>query len=311
MLKKMTFRKMTVTLSALLVLSCFYFFPTKEETLLIPKNIIYEENENYENVFLIDKYDYVSLTSLVLDELDSKENIKKRIEYLIINGKYNNNIPNGFKPIIPEGTIINDIKLNESKAEIYFSKEILNIEEKNVSKMIEAIIYTITENNAIEEVYLYSEEVLIEKISNIYLKYPLTRDYGVNKKYDFDSLNNLTKITIYYVSEINDNSYYVPVTYVSNNTEEKIMIIINELKSSTVYQSNLLSYLNNNAELKKYEIIEETMYLSFNDKIFDIVGDNKILEEVKYTIASSIFENYDVNEVVFMLNDEEISKITD
>ena len=311
MLKKMTFRKMTVTLSALLVLSCFYFFPTKEETLLIPKNIIYEENENYENVFLIDKYDYVSLTSLVLDELDSKENIKKRIEYLIINGKYNNNIPNGFKPIIPEGTIINDIKLNESKAEIYFSKEILNIEEKNVSKMIEAIIYTITENNAIEEVYLYSEEVLIEKISNIYLKYPLTRDYGVNKKYDFDSLNNLTKTTIYYISEINDNSYYVPITYVSNNTEEKIMIIINELKSSTVYQSNLLSYLNNNAELKKYEIIEETMYLSFNDKIFDIVGDNKILEEVKYTIASSIFENYDVNEVVFMLNDEEISKITD
>lgn len=311
MLKKMTFRKITVTLCALITLSCFYFFPTKSDTLLIEKNIIYEENLNYEDIYLMDKNDYVALVSIIINETELEQNIRKRIEYLILEGPYNNLLPNGFKPIIPSGTTINNIKIEGNKITIDFSEEILNIKEEYAAKMIEAIIYTITENTNINEIYLYEGEQLINKLGNVSLKYPLNRNYGINKKYNFNSLNNLTKTTVYYVSEIGDNNYYVPVTYINNTAEEKIMVIINELKSSTIYQSNLLSYLNNKTELEKYEIIEQTMYLSFNDKIFDIVGDNKILEEVKYTIASSVFENYDVKEVVFKVGEEEITKLSE
>lgn len=311
MLKKMTFRKITVTLCALITLSCFYFFPTTNNLISIEKNIIYEEELNFDDIYLIDKNNYVSLVSVILNETQIEKNIKEKLEYLIFNGPYNDFIPNGFKPIIPSETIINNIKLENNKITIDFSKEIFNIKNEDASKMIEAIIYTITENNDINEIYLYNDGKIIEKLGNIILKYPLNRNYGINKKYNFNSLNNLTKTTVYYVSELGDNSYYVPITFVSNNMEEKIMVIINELKSSTIYQSNLLSYLNNKTELENYEIIEETMYLSFNDKIFDIVGDNKILEEVKYTIASSVFENYNVKEVVFKVGEEEIIKLSE
>jgi len=43
--------------------------------------------------------------------------------------------------------------------------------------------------------------------------------------------------------------------------------------------------------------------LIFNDYIFESVGSKIILEEVKYTIAESIFENYDVNKVIFSTKD--------
>lgn len=307
MLKKMTYRKLAVTFCALLTLVCFYFFPNNEKTMNIKQNIIYEEENNYENIFLLDKYNYVSVVSTIFNETKPEEKLRKRVEYLIINGEYSDNIPNGFKPIIPIDTKINSIKIDNNKVSIDFSEEILSINEKDSIKMLETLIFTVTENSEINEVYLYIKGKPLDKLYNNVLKYPLTRDFGINKKYNFNKLSDLTKTTVYYVGNINDNNYYVPITYISNDTTEKIMVIINELKSSLVYQSNLSSYLNSNVELKKYEIIENTMYLDFNDKIFDI-GNKKILEEVKYTISESVFENYGVKEVVFKVNGEDVYK---
>ena len=103
--------------------------------------------------------------------------------------------------------------------------------------------------------------------------------------------------------------YYVPVTKINNSNDEKVNIIVNELKSSILYQSNLSSYLNSKVELQKYEKEKEVMNLTFNDKIFDNIYDNNILEEVVYTIGRSVIDSYeDVSEVVFNVNDKEILK---
>lgn len=49
------------------------------------------------------------------------------------------------------------------------------------------------------------------------------------------------------------------------------------------------------------------MHITFNDKIFDEFDTNKILEEVKYTINMSVKDNYNVDKVVFNVNDKEIA----
>ena len=61
--------------------------------------------------------------------------------------------------------------------------------------------------------------------------------------------------------------------------------------------------MNANAELEEYEIIEDAMHLSFNDKIFDSLINQNILEEVEYSISLSVKDNYDVNEVIFYVDD--------
>ena len=72
---------------------------------------------------------------------------------------------------------------------------------------------------------------------------PLDKKYGINKKYDLITTNNIDSYTTYYVSNYNDNKYYVPVTkYINNNNKDKIKVIINELATSPIYVMSTTSY---------------------------------------------------------------------
>ena len=93
-----------------------------------------------------------------------------------------------------------------------------------------------------------------------------------------------------------------------DDNREKISIVIDDLSSSYIYEPNLVSYLNQKTELINYEIDMDTMILNFNTSIF--MNDKEILEEVVYSISYSVFDNYDVTEVVFKVDNEEILKKT-
>ena len=311
MLKKMSLRKIGITTCALLLLMLFYTFPNDENDSFKINNVNYEEDLIYKSVYLLDKYDYVSKVMLNVNNSETLELAREKIEYLIDNSSKENNVPNGFKPLIPNNTKIIDLVLEDNILNIYFSNDILNVTKENEEKMVEALVYSLTDINGIEKVNIYVDNKLLDKLpnSNKKIDMPLTRKYGINKKYDIDNLNDTTKTTIYYLNDKTDNTYYTPVTFVNNDNSEKISIIVNELKSSVLYQSNLSSYLSAMSELENYEIIENTMYLSFNDKVFDDINSSNILEEVKYTINASIKENYDVEEVVYLVDGKEIEKI--
>ena len=114
---------------------------------------------------------------------------------------------------------------------------------------------------------------------------------------------------VFYVNEFNDNYYYVPVTkYINNDKLDKIKIIIEELTSNPVYESNLMSFLNVNTKLLDYEIEDDVIKLNFNNLILSDITGNSILEEVIYTISLSVSNEIDVKEVVFMVENEEIYK---
>ena len=69
-----------------------------------------------------------------------------------------------------------------------------------------------------------------------------------------------------------------------------------------------MSYVNANVSLIDYSIDQDTLKLNFNDSIFSDSTSENILEEVVYTISLSVFDNYPVQEVVFLVNNEEIYK---
>jgi spore germination protein GerM len=69
-----------------------------------------------------------------------------------------------------------------------------------------------------------------------------------------------------------------------------------------------MSFLNDNVKLLSVEQIEDTLNLNFNEYIYSNLDTKEILEEVIYTICLSIEDNYDVKQIVFNVNDEEIYK---
>ena len=120
---------------------------------------------------------------------------------------------------------------------------------------------------------------------------------------------NIDSYTVYYVSKYNDTEYYVPVTkYVNSGGDDKVKVIIDELSSSTIYENNLMSYLNADTSLINYTLEDDILKLNFDESIYNDKNSNNILEEVIYTISLSANDNYDVEEVVFLVNDAEIYK---
>ncbi len=307
MLKKMSLRKIAVTSVSLFLVAIIYLFPSNDK-LNINKSISYVDEEDFEVVYLIDKNNYVSEVSIALDNDVFEEKLKEKLEILTDNKK-SDKLPKGFKSVIPGNTKVLSLEVKDDIVTVDFSKELLSVSSMDEEKLIEAIVYTLTEEESISKVIIKVEGKVLERLpnSNKLLPNVLDRTYGINKNYDINNLYNLTKTTIYYSGEEDGIKYYVPVTKITNNNDEKVTVIVNELKSSLLYQSNLSSYLSNKAQLKKYELEEEVMNLTFNDKIFDSIYDKNILEEVVYTIGKSIKENYNVKSVVFYVDDDEIT----
>ena len=144
--------------------------------------------------------------------------------------------------------------------------------------------------------------------SKINLPSTLDRSFGINKEYDIDNTKNIQQTTIYYINKYNNEEYYVPVTKINNDSREKIEIIIDELSSKNLYKTNLMSYLNSETKILSVNENEDKLTIDFNNYIFDNIDTKNILEEVIYTICLSINDNYNVNEVIFTVNNEEIYK---
>jgi len=96
----------------------------------------------------------------------------------------------------------------------------------------------------------------------------------------------------------------------NNEKTEKVEIIIKELKSTPIYQTNLISYLAASANITNYELLENAIKLSFNNYLIANIKEEEALEEVKYSIALSLRDTYGVNEVIFNIPDSENIKIS-
>lgn len=309
MIKKAISKRIIIASIALLILLITYMFPTNQGNSTINQTLSYTE-PNKSTIYLLDSSNMVARTNTVIKE--TKNIVKKAqeiINALTIDSNNSSYTPSGFKAIIPKGTKVNSIDFKDNILKINFNELFLNIDKNNEEKMIESLIYSLTEIDNVKGIMIFINNNLLTELPNSKKKLPdiLDRNYGINKVYEIDDIKNTTKTTIYYLSEYDNNKYYTPVTFISNDTEDKIEIIIEKLKSSPINQTNLMSYLASSAELLDYEITESSVNLSFNNYIFEEFGNNNILEEVKYTIGLSVLDNYGVDEVVFNVNDEKIT----
>lgn len=307
----MLYKKILVASSLLVVLFMLYLIPTKKEVEFAETNLEYVYPNDLETVYLLDSNDYVArvLISASNDSIISKAT--SLIDALTIGGKKENVIPNGFRSIIPSGTKVIDIELEDGVLIINFSKDILDIDKKYDDKMIESLTYTLTSINGIDSIKLLVDGKELKRLPNSNKLLPtfLDKSYGINKIYEITNVGNIDSYTVYFVNSVNDNKYYIPVTkYVNDCKQDKIRIIIDELASSFTYQSNLSSFLNENTKLLNYEVIDKQIKLNFNDMIFGDITNNDILEEVVYTICLSINDSIDIDSVVFLANDREILK---
>lgn len=306
MLKKSALRRIAVTSVALFIFTILSIFPTSLEEHFESQTTT--NDSVYGAIYLIDPNQYVARTQVVIKNNDIINQAREIIEMLTINGSKAHYLPNGFTAVIPSGTKVQEIDIQNGILKINFSDTFLKIPKGSEEDVIESLIYSLTEIKDVQGILIYVDGELMTTLPNSNIKLPttLTRDYGINKIYDLTKIQNVTKTTTYFVSKYQDFLYYVPVTEITNNEKEKVEIIIERLKSSPTNQTSLMSYLNANAELLDYEILENDIHLSFNQYLFDDFQNKQILEEVEYSIALSMKDTLDVQAVNFSINGEKI-----
>ena len=306
---KTSIKKFIITSLAFFILIIIYFFPKNDS--YINESLSYVETTDMP-IFLIDNNNYVARTTIVKNTESQKDTIKEVIESLTIDSNKSQYIPNNFRAIIPKNTKLLDLSINDNILKLNFSKEFINVNELDEQKLIEALIYSLTEINGIDKIMIFIEGEQLLFLPNSHKRLPtiLDKSYGINKVYNLDSIKDTSKTTIYYLSKDNNFYYYVPVTKVSNDSTERVEIIINSLKSTPVYQPNLKSYLTASANLLSYELLEDAMSLSFDNNILANLEEKSILEEVKYSIALSIRDTYNIQKVIFNVDNEVIATVS-
>ena len=290
-------RKVIISFLSLIVLLIIY---------LIPVDNNYEEKSNYidvkkNSVYLLNN-DLLVQTEVIANKDNLEDKILEIIDTLTINGSKKNYISEYFTPVIPENTKVLNLDLKDKLLKINFSQE---FSSANIST-IEALVYSLTELEEVENIMLFIEGVKIDKIEDKIIPNVLNRDFGINKVYDITTLNNVYKATMYYYVNIDDNFNIVPVTLFTNDNVNKVEIIVEKLKSAPIYQSNLMSFLADNAKLLDYEIEENKIRLEFENAILDNFFESELLEEVKYAISETLKSTIGVSEITFVIDNEEI-----
>lgn len=309
MLRTKAIKKIFMTTLSMFIILCTFTLTSFMNNNVLKTNLEIEEISGIvtDDIYLLSKNNYLVKKKILIDSDDIAFKIKKALSEMVnsSNNKYSNEL---IGPI-PEGTNIIDVIVGEDIITVNFSKELLNVNINHEKHMISAIVYTILNIGEVKGVSILVEGTFLDKYPNTLesLNKVLDKNIDINREFRVVSRDDISKVVVYYLDDIDDNLYYVPVTKYLNDSRDKIEIIVEELSSSYIYEDNLMSFLNNKVKLLEHSIENDVFFLNFNEYLFD--SNDIVLEEVLYCISYSVFDNYDVSMVMFQVNGKEVNHV--
>ena len=304
MIKTKAIKKIFITTVTMFILLIVFSLPVVEQEKSLPVNLELESISGIStnSIYLLNESLYLVKANIILDGDSTKDNVLKILNNLIISDT--TKFTNGLKGTIPKNVKVNDVICGSELVTIDFSKEFLDVDVSYEKQMISSIVYSILDIDGIRGVSILVDGKLLDKYPNTKEELPkiLDKSIGINKSYRLNNRDNIKSVVVYYLENIDDNLYYVPVTKYVNDDRDKIKIIIEELTTSYIYEDNLMSFLNSKARLIDYREENDILILNFNEYLFD--SNDKVLEEVIYSIGYSVFDNYNVSMVMFEVNGE-------
>lgn len=288
MLKKKALRKIFITTLSMLIILTIYTIPTTQKPNVLRTNLEIEDitNLSTDKIYLLNKDNYLVKVDIFIDSNKLDKKINSIINYLTID---NNKIPSNLNGYIPKNTKLLDFNIESNSIVLNFSKEFTNSNNEEI--MITGIVYSLLELNKIKEVSFQVENKFYKEYTN------LTKDIGINKSILYTSRKDINKVVTYYLDET--DNYYVPITNYINDNREKIEIIVDSLKET---KKGLISYINDNTELLNYIEENNLLILNFSKELKNKnnISEDKILNTISY----SVFDNYNVNMVMFQVEGE-------
>lgn len=262
-------------------------------------------------LYLMDVNGMIAEQTLELPKLDSKEVATQVLSYLVKDGPVTSLLPNGFQAVLPAGTEILGLNLQEDGTLIVdVSEEFKNYEPEDELKILESMTYTLTQFDSVDKIQLqingHPQDVM--PINGTPIGEGYSRVNGINIiDTDTVDLMNSKAVTMYYPTEYNDNRYYVPVTkHIEVNYKDPNMFesIVHSLLDGPGYYLNLSHVFNMETSLLNNPTLKDgVLELVFSQDILKDKDKAVISDEVMETLVRTLTEQHSVDAVQVKVED--------
>ncbi|MUK86944.1 spore gernimation protein [Ornithinibacillus sp. L9] len=262
-----------------------------------------EEKTVERELYLIDSNGMVASQTLELPIPESKEVATQVLEYLVKDGPVTQMLPNGFQAVLPADTEVLGLELEEDGTLIVdLSEEFTEYDAKEEIKILEAMTYTLTQFENVEQVKLWvnghEQEVMPVNGTPIGDGYSRANGINVTESDNIDLINSKA-VTMYFPAEHDDNQYFVPVTqHVKAENGDALQAIVDSLVDGPGYVTNLMHVFNAGAQLVETPNLQNgVLDLVFNENVLQDMDNSVISDEVMETLVRTLTEQQDVEAV--------------
>ncbi|MCL6574110.1 MAG: GerMN domain-containing protein [Bacillus sp. (in: Bacteria)] len=311
----------TVLTSTILLSGCGLFGTETQKKIDPPESVTIVDTEESDKItdeekakvedtvktelYLIDKYGYVVPQTLALPKTTSVA--KQALEYLVSNGPVTNNLPNDFRAVLPEDTVLTVDINTDGVATVDFSKEFKNYQPEDEMKILQAVTWTMTQFKNVQTVKLKmnGHELTEMPVNGTPISENLSRVSGIN----FDTMEvvditNTKPVTIYYIGGEEGSYYYVPVTRrISNNEKDTIVAVVNELILGPSEKSNLVSeFMSDVKLLEAPKYVDGVVTLNFNKNVYGSFEEKVISQHLLDALVLSLTEQKGIEKVAVQVD---------
>lgn len=186
-------------------------------------------------VYLQDRNGYIAPMTLRAGTgaNDASSPERTALVWLTREGRFADQLPPGFSPMLPQGTKIRSAKTDSGTVSIDFAAPFPAVPANQERKIVEAIVWTMTELPGIGKVRLSVDGLPLRELPSSGLPLPetLTRDIGINlEQAAGTNASRSMAVTLYFSARSEEGEgYFVPVTRLIDRQPDRNRAALEEL----------------------------------------------------------------------------------
>lgn len=222
-------------------------------------------------VYLQDRNGYIAPMTLRADakEKTARTPEETAIAWMTQNAQSADQLPPGFKPLLPQTTKINSIQSKDGTVSIDFASPFPSVPANQERKMIEALVWTMTELPGVKDVKISVDGHALRELpaSGLPLPETLTRDMGINlEQASGIELSRSMAVTLYFSARSEQGEgYFVPVTRLVNRQENRNQAALQELIKGPLDEKKLQPVVADGVTVEDVKTKDDTVVASLVD----------------------------------------------
>ncbi|MBU9710965.1 GerMN domain-containing protein [Evansella tamaricis] len=259
-------------------------------------------------LYLMDRNGLVAPQSLNIPR--GEDELALTVEYLVQGGPVTEMLPNGFQAVLPAGTEVLNSTVSGGIATIDLSENFAEYHPNQELQVLQALTWTLTQLDGVDRVKLMmnGEELEMMPQNGTPISSGYTRAHGINLEMnDMADPVGTKSIVVYFLSQTDEQTYYVPVTRRVSESQDMYEAVVSELlKGPDMMMTQLFSDFRQEVELIDTPVLSAngTLTLNFNEAILSQLDGTAVSQDVLNMLVLSLTEQSDVQNVSLQVESE-------